>query len=390
MAKHKKHKTKFSVTPEEGTEEKSHEAPHEGGEHFRDIKQTKQHEAKQHEVKASYIPYHKKTKSPKYNSWKISTIILIVLLIAAIVFIVISGINTKPKTTIVDKTQVVDKAMNFINKNLLQGQALAVLKSTEKVGDLYRITIDINGREFSSYITLDGRYFFPQGVDIDAFLKNQTQQNQQNQNNNNKIPKTEKPSVMLFTMSFCPFGNQAEQAMKPVADLLKKVLDIEPHYVIYSNYRGGGPNYCLDNESKYCSMHGIQEVHQDVRELCVYKYDKDKYWDFVSSINTKCSASNVDSCWESVANDTGLNVDQIKQCQKQEAIDLLKQELALDNQYNVRASPTLIINGVRYRGSRTPQAFKQAICSAFKTEPDECSQSIANANNGNAPKGNCG
>ena len=75
---------------------------------------------------------------------------------------------------------------------------------------------------------------------------------------------------------------------------------------IYSNYNGGGATYCLDKENKYCSMHGIQELNQGVRELCVQKYQPDKLWDFVMKINKACSASNADTCWEAVAKTAGV------------------------------------------------------------------------------------
>ena len=79
--------------------------------------------------------------------------------------------------------------------------------------------------------------------------------------------------------------------MMPVVELLKDKADIQLHYVIYENYQGGGSKYCLDKDNKYCSMHGIQELNQDVRELCVQKYQGDKLWNFVKEINAKCTSA---------------------------------------------------------------------------------------------------
>ncbi|MBU1975201.1 MAG: GILT family protein, partial [Nanoarchaeota archaeon] len=78
-----------------------------------------------------------------------------------------------------------------------------------------------------------------------------------------------KPQIDFYVMSYCPYGNQAEEAIEPVYQALKDNAIFNPRYVWYSNYQGGGPNYCLDAESKYCSMHGIQEANQNIRELCV-------------------------------------------------------------------------------------------------------------------------
>ncbi|MFA5888255.1 MAG: thioredoxin domain-containing protein, partial [Candidatus Nanoarchaeia archaeon] len=105
-----------------------------------------------------------------------------------------------------------------------------------------------------------------------------------------------KPQIDFYVMSYCPWGNQAEEAIEPVYNLLKGKADFKPHYVFYSNYQGVGPGYCLDAESKYCSMHGVQEANQDIREMCVAKYEgMDAWFNFATDMNTKCSSTNADT-----------------------------------------------------------------------------------------------
>ncbi len=206
---------------------------------------------------------------------------------------------------------------------------------------------------------------------------------------NKNVNKTDKPVVKFFVMSFCPFGQQMEKVMKPVYDLLKGKVIFEPHYVIYSNY-GGYPSHCLDEEQKYCSMHGIQELHEDVRQLCIWKYyDSDTWWDYVMEIDSKCSSSNVDECWEDIAKSKGIDVEKIKTCLENEALDLLANEVKLNQQYDVRGSPTVFINEEVYRGERTPDAFKEAVCARFIEPPDECSNEV-NGEKVKATSGSCG
>ena len=123
-------------------------------------------------------------------------------------------------------------------------------------------------------------------------------------------------------------------------------------------------------------MHGIQELNQGVRELCVQKYQPDKVWDFVLEVNSACTASNADTCWEGVAKTTGIDIAQIKACQKNEAIDLLKEEVALNEKYDVQGSPMLLINEKEFNGERTAEGYKTGVCAGFKTQPTECSQSL--------------
>jgi hypothetical protein len=186
-----------------------------------------------------------------------------------------------------------------------------------------------------------------------------------------------KPQIDFFVMSYCPFGNQAEEGIEPAYQLLKGKADFKPHYVIYANYQGGGADYCIDS-GKLCSMHGIQEVHQDVREICVNKYmGIDKWFAFALAMNKQCTAQNADSCWEAVATGLSLNTTQIKDCEAKESVALLTAEQALGNTLKVSGSPTVFVDGNSYSGGRTPDEFKTGLCAAFDTQPAECSTKLA-------------
>lgn len=319
---------------------------------------------------------HIKSKR-KYDYWKIAAVVFGVLFVASLLT---KGFSSSAAALPKDKAS--EKALAFINTNLLQGQAVAVVESIQELKGqscLYNLTLNINGNKFDSFITKDASFIFPQGI-------NMNQQAAQQQPSS-EIPKADKPEVLLFTMSYCPYGNQAEDGIVPVVKAMGKDIDVQPHYVIYANYKGGGPQYCLDKESKYCSMHGIQEVNEDVRELCIYKYEKAKFWDFIIDVNTECNSGNVDTCWENVAKAWKIDTAKISTCQKNEALTLLAKEVELNTKYSVQGSPMLIINGGEYSGARTPEAYKTGICSGFNTPPAGCSQQLSSQ--GAATTGNC-
>lgn len=279
------------------------------------------------------------------------------------------------------KEEAGSKTIEFIKNTLVEPGTQIELKNIEENSSgVYKVNFNVMGQDETVFITKDAKYLFFQTVDMKPPEP--------------KTPdKTEKPKADLFVMSYCPYGNQAEELMMPIVNLLKDKADIELHYVIYSNYATGYPEYCLDQENQFCSMHGIQEVNQGVRELCVQKYQKDKLWIFVKAINAQATAENVDSKWEAVAQSVGLNVEQIKSCQTQEGKDLLSRELALNqasypvqdpSKHNgqesakIQGSPTLLINGMIYDGQRTAEAYKEAICAVFTKAPAECSQTLDN------------
>jgi len=278
----------------------------------------------------------------------------------------------------ISKEKAAEKAINYINANLLQGSTATLVEVKSESG-IYSIKLKVDTQEYTSYITKDGKVLFPQGIALSESTASEEKFD---------VAKKDKPEASLFVMSFCPYGNQAEELMMPVVDLLKDKVDIQLHYVIYSNYKGGGSSYCLDKENKYCSMHGIQELNQDVRELCVQKYQNDKFWNFVKEINATCGSGNVDTCWEGVAQKAGIDVNKIKTCQKDEAVSLLENEIQLNTKYEISGSPQIIINDKEYDGSRSAEGFKSAICSGFNEKPSECSQSLG-SDSGAAASGGC-
>jgi len=48
----------------------------------------------------------------------------------------------------------------------------------------------------------------------------------------------------------------------------------------------------------------------------------------------------------------------------------------------------MFINSTLYSGSRTPEAYKSAICSAFTEQPEDCNKTLSD--NAGAAEGSCG
>lgn len=319
------------------------------------------------------------------NLIPLAIIVAAIIIGGVLVYTSPSLFKEKKEEGVLTSQEVGEKVINFFNENILEEQATAVLIDMVEESGLYKLNINIEDNELALYATRDGKLLFSGPVDLD---QEPSPSSEEENGTPEETPKAEAPNVKLFIMSFCPYGNQAEELMALVVELLGNKVNIEPHYVVYSNYGGGGPNFCLDEENKYCSMHGIQELNQGVRELCVYKYQKDKFWDFLKEINKNCSSQNADTCWETVAQNMGIDVQKIKDCQENEALNLLATELSLNKKYGVGGSPQLFINDVEYKGQRSSDAYKSAICSAFEEPPEECEQAL-NSSGNSVPSGGC-
>jgi len=208
---------------------------------------------------------------------------------------------------------------------------------------------------------------------------------------NLKIDKVDTPELKFFVMSFCPYGNQIETALKPVADLLGDKANIQPQY-IFDKIDGDLANYCkqkvpdatrcqdyvdagqvasvsecqsvissqltnCQDENQYInidgnyysSLHGRVEANQNVREICAWNQTEDKsvWWKFIEAVNTNCTAENADTCWQDQASSAGLDTDKITDCFNNQAKQLIEKEIAQTVKYSASASPTLILGEVQ-------------------------------------------
>jgi len=202
-----------------------------------------------------------------------------------------------------------------------------------------------------------------------------------------------RPQIDFFVMSYCPYGNMAEEAIAPVYEKLKDKAEFKPHYVIYSDYATGYPDFCLAEDNVICSMHGIVELNQDIREACVAKnYDMQEWFEFALAMNRQCNSQNADACWVEVAESLGLDTELISVCEADEGIVLMNTDKALGDKLGVRGSPAVFIDGAQYNGQRTANGYLAALCAAFEDAPEECSGAVQEPMQQQAPPagGACG
>lgn len=203
--------------------------------------------------------------------------------------------------------------------------------------------------------------------------------------------KSDKPDFQFYVMSFCPYGNQMEDLVKPVAELLGNKANIRPQYIFdkvadltaYCKQSAGDVSQCAEyikagyfqtdaeckktvteynakcldeknylkiGNSYYSSLHGRVEANQNVREICAFNMNEDKtnWWTFVDNVNKSCDDKNADTCWEEQAKKAGFDTNKITECFNTQAAELIDKEIALTTQYKVQGSPTLKINNVDF------------------------------------------
>lgn len=302
----------------------------------------------------------------KFDFWKLLSIVLIVLLIASIV-VNFDWYSIKGDlSNSLSKDEAASKALGLINQNFLQGQAVATLTNVEDNGDLYKMKLSVSGQEMEGYITKDGKLFFPQAIELSQAPSAAEQQGTQQQEN---VIKSDKPSVEVFIMSHCPYGTQIEKGILPVAYLLKDKIDFEVKFVSYA-------------------MHGETEVKEELNQYCIQKEQNDKFLDYL-----KCflEDGNRERCLAEVKIDTDALETCTTAADKEFSVmanledqsswlsgqfPLFNVNKADNEKYNVRGSPTLVINEVTASAGRDSVSLLGAICDAFNEAPEECSAQL--------------
>jgi protein-disulfide isomerase len=200
------------------------------------------------------------------------------------------------------------------------------------------------------------------------------------------MEKREKPDVDVFVMSHCPFGTQIEKGLLPVWDLFGDKINLNIRFVDYA-------------------MHGKKEIDEQLKQYCVGEQGKQKLRTYLECFLKSGEENN--NCAKAAKVDSGALAACIKKSDKEFGVTKAFEDKSqwkgrfppftvhkeLSQKYEVRGSPTLVINDVVVQAGRSPKAIQGAVCKGFKQAPEECKKELDASNpspgfgSGKAPAG---
>lgn len=183
--------------------------------------------------------------------------------------------------------------------------------------------------------------------------------------------KSDKPVIELFVMSHCPYGTQMEKAILPAIEALGDTVDFQLKFVYYA-------------------MHGEMEMQEQLAQYCIQKEDPQK---LIPYLNCFLQEGDSSACLSKAQ----ISPDTLKACTAQADTEFgitaafedknswLSGRFPMFNihakeneNYGVRGSPTLVINGQTAQvSSRDPNTVLGVICSYFNDAPNECSETLS-------------
>ncbi len=138
-----------------------------------------------------------------------------------------------------------------------------------------------------------------------------------------------KKSLDLFVMSHCPYGTKAMLAVKEFADAFGKDAAVSVHYIGDSA------------DGKLTSMHGPDEVTDDLREVCAIQHygQNQKFLDFLA-----CRSKDLKADWKDCTGKTGIDAGVIQKCVDTEGQGLLTASFDVASKLKIQSSPTFLVN----------------------------------------------
>ncbi len=180
-----------------------------------------------------------------------ATVLVAIVLIAGVaVYKYVWHKNPQPKENIVSSQDASVKMIDFINKNILNGQGTATLVSTADESGVYKVKFNVNSQEVEWAITKDGKFVFPQTIDLTS-TQSLTEEKSKTIGNfsvsaDSVCQENGKPIVYFFgstTCAHCAWEKPIIQGvMKKFGALISyhENIDVETDSDVFAKYSTGG------------------------------------------------------------------------------------------------------------------------------------------------------
>ncbi len=277
-------------------------------------------------------------KNEKKNIWKYASAVL-----AAILLIVVAADRGVFESA--GGQEIATKAIDFINKNLLTGGAVASLVDVKEKNNLYLLKLNVNGQVFDSYVSKDGSLLFPSAVDMTKELPTQQpgKSVEASADDDPSLGPLSAPvTIIVFSDYQCPFCARVEPTLKQVMDTYKEEVRL-----VFRDFPLGFHQYaqlaaeaseCADEQGKFWEYHDLL-------------FAKQSEWSPVG-INK----------FKEYALDLGLDASQFNAClESGKYADEVKKDLEEGQAAGVTGTPAFFVNGVLVSGAQPFSTFQQII-----------------------------
>lgn len=189
-----------------------------------------------------------------------------------------------------------------------------------------------------------------------------------------------KSTVDLFVMSHCPYGIEAEKAIISVIKDFQNQIDFHLYFIAEKvDEENSMDSHLADQENldpyqeeisgrcigkgiseggRYKSLHGKEEVEEDIRQTVIERYYPQKFLDYLLFR----AESYQEPDWEQAAVSAWIDCDRIKQLVQEGGEKLFLKNIQKAKEMKIYAAPTLFINGKKFRGPINRWSIARGFC----------------------------
>jgi len=307
----------------------------------------------------------------KENSWQIITLILGVLLIVSLFTNGFSSFNLGN-----NKEEIGNDVVDFINNELLQGQAVATLNSVTEENGLYKVNVNVAGQQIDTYVTKDGNLFFPQGVPLEDTT--QTNDNQPTQGTGEVIrqdvdiesspaegSKDAKVTIVEYLDFQCPFCKRFFD--QTLIQIRSKYVDTGKVKIVYKHFP--------------LSFHPEAEPAALASECANEQGKFLEYHDLIFENQAQLSSS----IYSTLAQQLKLDMNKFNDCfASKKYLNKVQDDYIEGQSKGISGTPGFLINGRLVSGAQPFSVFEQIIEEELGNRP------ITNTGNTIQPTGSAG
>ncbi len=124
--------------------------------------------------------------------------------------------------TVLSSDEAAEKLLSFVNKNILRGRQTASLMESSEEAGFYKVRFEVEGQEVEWRITRDGRFIFPQVIDLAEVVEPAEETDKEVGNfsvSSDEVCREDgKPIVYFFGSESCPHCRWEHPIMEEVAE----------------------------------------------------------------------------------------------------------------------------------------------------------------------------
>ena len=305
--------------------------------------------------KVSAVKQNQESLFDKMSTWQAVAGILAALLLLSVFtsgFIVASSTSES-----ISMNEAESLAINYVNSNLLQAPFTAELESSSDEGDLYRLTITVAGQSVDSYMTKDGRIFFPQGFDTSEVIETvEAEPIMLNIEGQPMLGDENAPVTIIEFSDFeCPFCKRGYDTMKEII-----------------------VEYVDTGKAKLVFMDFPLSFHQNAKPAAIAAAcaeEQGMFWEFHDLLFENQDSLNRDT-YLAHAETLNLDVESFTTCIDEERYsEDVDADMAMGQSAGVTGTPAFIINGELFSGALPYETLAEAIESNLDSGDSEMSES---------------